>query len=99
MVRLSDAAAERKPVFARHHDVENDRVDTVLADRLARGLRVLGGERAAAVLLQELNQRLAYFAMIVDHQDQRVFRRHGQYVPLDRQKIYMTQAPALCQTM
>ena len=77
MVRFTDVAAEREAVFAGHHDIEDDEIDAVFLDRLARGFGAIDGSGAPAVLFQKLGQRLADLAMVVNDEDMGVFRRHS----------------------
>ena len=71
-VRLgAKRAAERKPVLARQHQIEQDEVDPAVGQDLAHGAAIRCGADAETLLGQCARDEIADFAMIVDDQDVR----------------------------
>ena len=62
-------AADLEAVDARHHDVEHDRVDGALGERVERLLAVLGEVHVVAFERQRALQRGAHARFVVDHED------------------------------
>ena len=64
--------ARLQPVLARHHDVEQDEVDRIGGEQLARRRRILGLGDAHVVARQIGGERIADVAFVVDEQDVRI---------------------------
>ena len=64
-------AAQRQPVFARQHEIEQDEVDARVGQRLAHGFAVAGAADAKAVLDERARHQFAHLSVIVDDQDMR----------------------------
>ena len=64
-------AAERQPVLARQHQVEQNEVDARIGQHLAHRLAVAGGADAEAFLGERARHQVADLAMVVDDQDVR----------------------------
>jgi len=65
----AQAAAQRQPVFARQHQVEQDQVDPGLGQDLVHGAPVAGGRDAKAFLDEGARDELADLAVVVDDED------------------------------
>ena len=74
--RRADEAGEAEPVLARHHDVEEDEVDRIGRQRLARGRGIFRLGDPNAVARQIGGERVADVALVVDEEDMR-FLGHG----------------------
>ena len=70
--RVADMAAEAQAVFARHHDVEHDKIDRRAFHHLARDLRIRRRGGPVAVLAQIPRERLADIARVLDDQHMRL---------------------------
>ena len=68
---LADHPAERQPVLARHHDVEDDEIDGAGLQDAAHLLAAVGGRDAKPLLGEVLRQRLADVGRVVDDEDVR----------------------------
>ena len=67
----ADVAGEAQAVLAGHHHVENDEVDRIGGQPRARLIGVGGLADAKALLGEELRERLANRALVVDEEDMR----------------------------
>ena len=69
VARGAQPPADLEAVDARHHDVEHDRVDDALGERVERLLAVLGELHVVALERERALQRGAHARLVVDHQD------------------------------
>ena len=65
----SVSSLRAEAVLARHHDVENGKVDRIGRQPGARALRIARLRHAKALLGQILRQRLADRALVVDEEE------------------------------
>ena len=68
-LRFGQVAAQRQPVLARHHDVEQDEVGGLLEQRRAGLGRVLGLAHDEPLADEVVRQRFAQARLVVDEQD------------------------------
>src|SRR5262245_7225843 len=66
---VADPAAEREPVGAGQHQVENDETGPLALQELARGVPVSGLERRVTLTAQVLDDHMADRRLSVDDQD------------------------------
>ena len=74
---LAQMPAQREPVLARHHDVQDDEIDGAAPQEVARLCRAGCQGDAQAVLFQVAAKRLPNVALIVDEEDVRVASMAG----------------------
>jgi len=71
-VAAAQFAAQREAIIARHHDVEDDDVETTGLQRLEHLLAVAGLRHPHRMLGQEARQHGADLAIVIDDQDMRL---------------------------
>ena len=85
MIGMFDSArsapAEREPVLARQHEIEEDEIDPAVGQDLAHGAAVRRGADPEAFFGQRARDEIADLAMIVDDQDVRRARAWRKYRP------------------
>ena len=67
----ADGAAEREPVLAREHDVEDHEVELLFSEQLVGAVSVFGDERAMAVPLEVADDDVADDRVVVHDEDGR----------------------------
>ena len=70
-------AAERQPVLAGQHQIEQDQIDAAVGQDLAHGFAVGGRADAEAILRERTRYQFADLAMVIDDEDVRRARHGG----------------------
>jgi hypothetical protein len=88
-------------VFAGHHQVENDQVDTRRIEGFPHRYAVGRLDRAEAVRGQIFREQRANFAIVIDDQDQRLRihgRDYGGAIPRSGSRVYRNVSPGAVDT-